>query len=64
MDHLTETDSPTHLCLGFSNGDTVDLEMKEIGRRQISSRELSNSHFPPFFSCASDLLNPLSRLLE
>ena len=56
MSHLTATASPTKLCLEFSSGDTVDLEMKDIGRRRIPSRDLSNSHFPPSFSCASDFL--------
>ena len=40
IDHLTEYASTTKLCLDFSSGDTVDLDMKEIGRRRIPSRDL------------------------
>ena len=42
MDHLTTADSQTKICLEFSSRDTVNLEMKEIGRRRIASRDLSN----------------------
>ena len=57
MSQLTADASPKKLCLEFSSGYTVDLEMKEIGRRRIPSRDLSNSQFPPAFSCASDFLD-------
>ena len=33
--HLIAAASPTKLCLDFSSGSTVDLDMKEIGRRRI-----------------------------
>ena len=56
MAHLTSADSPTKLCIEFSSGNTVYLDMKEIGRRRIPSRELSNSHFPPYFYCSSAFL--------
>ena len=52
MDQLTVDASPTNLCLDFSSGKTVDLKIKEIGRRRIPSRDLSNLHFPPSFYCA------------
>ena len=42
MAHLTAAEYPTKPCLYFFSGDTVDLEMKEIGRRRIPSRDLSN----------------------
>ena len=47
---------PTKTCLEFSSGDTVDLEMKEISRRHIPYRDMSNSHFPLIFSCAYEFL--------
>ena len=56
MARLTEAASPTKLCLDFSSVDTVDLEMKYIGRRCIPSRDFLNSHFLPSFSCAYDFL--------
>ena len=54
MDHLTAAASPKKLCLEFSSYETVDIEMAEIGRRRIPSRDLSNSYFPLAFSCAYD----------
>ena len=56
IDHLTAATSPTNLCLDFSSGDTVDIEMKDIGHRRIPYRDLSNSHFPPSFYCAYDFI--------
>ena len=56
MSELTEVAYTTKLCLEFSSGDTVDIEMKEIGRIWITSRDLSNSHFTSYFSCASDFI--------
>ena len=56
MTHLTVAASPTKPYIDFSGGNTVDLDMKEIGCRRITSRDLSNSHFPTSFSCASDFL--------
>ena len=56
MSHITVYASTTKLCLDFFSCDTVDIEMKEIGRSRISSRDLSNSYFPPEFSCASDFI--------
>ena len=56
MDDITLDASPTKLRLKFSSWDTIDLEMKEFGRKQILSREFTNSHFPPAFSCASNFL--------
>ena len=50
IDHLTADDSPTKLYLEFSSGDTVDLDMKEICRRRIPSKDFSNSNFLPSFS--------------
>ena len=58
MAHLTAAAFPTNLCLDFYIGDTVDIGMKDIGRRRIPSRDLSNSHFLPSFSCASDFIAP------
>ena len=40
--HRTVSASPTKLCIGFSSGNTVDLEMKKIGHRCIPHRDLSN----------------------
>ena len=57
MAQLTVDDPPTNLCLDFSRGDTVDLDMKEIGHRRITSRDFSDSQFPPSFSCVSDFLS-------
>ena len=54
--HLTSDASPTKLCLDFSSGKTVDLEMKDIGRRWILYIELSNSHFLTSFYCASSFI--------
>ena len=54
MAHLNAAVSPENICLDFSCGDTVDIEMKEIGRRRIPSRDLSDSHFPLSLYCASD----------
>ena len=56
MGNLTSAASPTRLCLEFSSGDAVDIEMKEIGCRQIPSRELSNSNFPPSLCCDSEFI--------
>ena len=56
MAHLTAAASTTKLHLDFSSIDTVDLDMKEIGSGRIPSREFSNSHFPPSFSCASEFI--------
>ena len=57
MAHLTAAASPKNLHLDFFSGDTVNLEMKEISRRHIPSRDFPNSHLPPYFSCASDFLD-------
>ena len=54
--HLTEAASPTKLCIDFYSGDTVDIEMKDIDRRRIPSRDLSNSHFLLDFFCVSDCI--------
>ena len=56
MSHLAAAVSPTKVCLEFSSGDTVDLEMKEIGCRHITSRDLSNSQFPPAFYYAYNFI--------
>ena len=40
MAHLSAAASPTNACLDFYSVDTIDLEMKEIGRRRIPSRNL------------------------
>ena len=56
MAHLNVSEYPTKLSLDFSSGDTVDLEMKEIGRRPITSRYLFNSQFSLHFFCAYDFL--------
>ena len=50
MAHLTEAASPTKVCIKFFSRNPVDIEMEEIVRRRITSRDLSNSHFPPSFS--------------
>ena len=42
MSHLTEDASPKKLCLEFYSGEIVDLEMKEIVRKRITSREFPN----------------------
>ena len=52
MAHLNTADSPTKLCLDIISGDTVDIEMKEIGRRHFPFRDVSNQHFLPVFSFA------------
>ena len=57
MAHLTAASSPAKLCIYFPRGGTIDIEMKYIGHRSIPYRGLSNPHFPPFFSCASDFLD-------
>ena len=36
--HLTVADFTTKICIDFSSGDTVHIEMKEIGRRRIPFR--------------------------
>ena len=54
--HLTAATYTKNICLDFSSANTVDLEVKEIGRRCIPSSNLSNSHFLPSFYCASDFL--------
>ena len=56
MEHLTVDDSPTKLCLEFSCGDTVDIDIKKVGHRCIPSRYLSNLHFSLSFSCASNFI--------
>ena len=48
--------SPKNICLEFFNFNTVDLEMKEIGRRRITSRYLSKSHLTLFFYFASEFI--------
>ena len=63
MDHLTAASSPTKLRLDFFSGYTVDIDMKEIDRRCISSRDLSNSHFPLSFFLSLNLLIPIRDLL-
>ena len=40
MAHLTVADSPKNLCLEFYSGETVDINIKEIGRMRITSRDL------------------------
>ena len=40
MSRLTVVYSPTKICPYFYSDDTVDLEMKEIGHRRITSRDL------------------------
>ena len=52
----TVTAYPTKLCLELSSGNTIDLEIKEIGGRCIPSRDLSNSHFLLSFSVAYDFI--------
>ena len=44
------------LCIEFPGGDTIDLDIKDIGRRRIPSRDLSNSHLLTSFYCASDFI--------
>ena len=61
--HLTTAVYPTKLFLELFSGDTVDLDMKEIGHRLIPYRYFSNSHSPPSFYCAYDFLPMLSHLL-
>ena len=56
MDHLTAADYPTKLDLDFFSGITVDIDMKEKGRRHNPSRDLSNSHFSPSFSFIYEFL--------
>ena len=56
MSHLTVSSSNTKLYIKFSSGNTVDLKMRKIGCRCIPSRDLSNSHFPLSFSCASEFI--------
>ena len=57
MSQLTAAAPPTKLCLEFSSGDTVAIEMKDIGKRRIPSRDLSNSNFLPSFYFASYFLS-------
>ena len=38
MDHLTVAGSPKKLCLEFCSGETVEINMKEIGCRRIPYR--------------------------
>ena len=38
MAHLTAADSPANYVLTFSSGNTVNIDMKEIGDRCIPSR--------------------------
>ena len=57
MDHLTTATSPTKSLLELSSGDTVDIEIKEIGRKRIHSRDSSNSHFKQAFYCASKFID-------
>ena len=45
MAHLNAFVSPKKTCLELSTGDTVDIDMKEIGCRRTPSRDVSNSHF-------------------
>ena len=40
MAHLTAAASPAKLCLDFLSDNTVDLDMREIGRRRIPYRDL------------------------
>ena len=56
MAHITVADSTTKIYLHFYIVDTVDVEMKEIGRRRIPSRDLSNSHLTLYFYCTSNFL--------
>ena len=56
MSHLTAASYPTNTCLEFYSGDTVDIEMKDIGSGRINSRDSSNSQFLPYFSCAFEYL--------
>ena len=56
MAYLTADDSPTNTCLNVSSSYTVNIDKKQICRRRITSREFSNSHFPPSFSCAYEFL--------
>ena len=56
MDHLTASASTKYICLEFSRGDTIDIEMKDIGCRSIPSRDLSNSKFPPAFYFVSNFI--------
>ena len=42
MDHLNEAASTIKPCIDFSGGETIDIEMKEMGRRRIPSGYLSN----------------------
>ena len=56
MTHLNAADSPTKLCIEFYSGNTVDLETKGICCSCIPSKDLSNSHTPPYFYCDSEFL--------
>ena len=56
MAHLTLSASPTKMCLDFSSGNTVDIDMKDIGRRRIISRDFPNSHFSSSFYFSSDFI--------
>ena len=62
--HLTVATSSKKQCLDFSSGDTVDIEMKEIGLRRIPSRDLSNSHFSPTFLVPITFFPPLIHIIS
>ena len=38
--HLTEVDSTIKIWLDFSSGETIDLEIKEVGHKRSPSRHL------------------------
>ena len=54
--HLTAAAYPKKTFFDFSSGVTVYLEMNEIGRGCIPSRDFSNPHLTFAFYCASNFI--------
>ena len=53
IDHINASAFNKNICLDFSSGEAIVIQMKEIGNNRITHRELSNSHFPTYISCDS-----------
>ena len=64
MAHPEVADSTRKPCLEFSSGDTVDIEMKVIGRRCIFPGNFRFHTFHQPFIVPLNLFTPPSNILE
>ena len=63
MFHLTAAPYPTKLCIDFSSGDTVDLDMKKLAVGTLIPETCKIHTFHRLFLVPMTFLPPLSNML-